>query len=147
MDDLIMLLGLSDLACADDAARILKNQKDEIERLQKCVAELTTERDVADKIERLQSRITELEKTCVAHVGNIEKLAVERDMLIHGNMLYGDEFERLQKRVAELMKDASRYLYLRDSAYGTFGHLALLPPKEMDSAVDAGMRNAIIKES
>lgn len=32
--------------------------------------------------------------------------------------------------------DAARYRYLRDHAFRKYGHLALLPPNEMDGAID-----------
>ncbi len=37
----------------------------------------------------------------------------------------------------ELERNAARYLFLRDAAFGKRGALGLLPPDEMDAAIDA----------
>jgi hypothetical protein len=45
----------------------------------------------------------------------------------------------LHPKLKAALQDAERYRFLRDHAFGQNGHLALLPPEEMDAAVDKAM--------
>jgi hypothetical protein len=47
---------------------------------------------------------------------------------------------RLVARLDEAEKNAARYLFLRDKAWGKLGALALLPADKMDAAVDKAIK-------
>jgi soluble cytochrome b562 len=101
----------------------------------------------ADALTALQSELAAVRQ-------ELEREKIERQTFQHGHRLlerqleearkptFAERLAAAQQPMAHTIQDAERYRFLRDHAFGQNGHLALLPPEEMDAAIDAARQQS-----